>query len=772
MKKTLSILLSIILIISICPFGVFEFTASAKVPLFGECGENATFTFSNGVLTISGTGKMYNYEYDEGDTDAPWWSYHSTIKTVIIKKRITSIGDNAFYGCKGLKSITIPDSVKTIGQDAFRDCTGLKSITIPDSVTSIDWGAFSHCTGLKSITIPDSVKSIDWGAFWGCTGFKSITIPDSVKSIGECAFNDCAGLEKITVKSGNSVYHSAGNCIIETKTKTLIAGCKNSVIPSDGSVTSIGGDAFWGCKGLKSITIPYGVKSIDGCAFVDCTGLKSITLPDSVKSIGDSAFADCTGLKSVTIGNGVTEISNAAFDGCKRLKTVIYCGTPQQWDSISIDSYYEQNEYLISANRIYHSHSYGKSTLTKATLTKNGKTVKKCAGCGGTVSTVIYYPKTISLTNTTYYYNGKVKSPGVTVKNSNGKALKKGTDYLLSYSGKRKSVGEYSVTVKFKGNYSGKKTLKFKVLPKVAFTSATLCVKQTKKINVKSSHKVTYKSSNSKVASVDKKGVITAKKKGKATITVTSNKVSTKIRIKVINPYVKLNKADLFVFKGKSETLKATVCPKGAKVTWSSADKKIAKVSSKGKVTGVKVGKTTIKATIKYKGKTYQKICKVTVDKSKYRILKNYIVKNGTTNSDGNKMIGFSYDDEDDEDATYRFTIEYNKKKDCLVFKEIRDGYLSAAMSFNFKENQKNISVKMTMFNDDYTNAEIDYTLKVKDYYSGAGFKYKITTQGLLDSDDYKGVIKTFNNHGFAGWDYLLKDELDLSLNDIGFENY
>ena len=191
------------------------------------------------------------------------------------------------------------DRVKSIGIAAFRDCIGLTSITILDSVTSIGDMAFEGCTSLMSITIPDSVTYIGGKAFSSCHGLTSIVIPDGVTRIGEMVFKDCTGLANIEVAESNSVYHSQGNCIIETESKILIAGCQNSVIPDDGSVTSIGWGAFKYC-GLTSITIPDSVTRIEDEAFAGCTGLTSITIPDSVTRIDDKAFANCTGLKDVT----------------------------------------------------------------------------------------------------------------------------------------------------------------------------------------------------------------------------------------------------------------------------------------------------------------------------------------------------------------------------------------------------------------------------------------------------------------------------------------
>ena len=190
------------------------------------------------------------------------------------------------------------------------------------NVTSIGDGAFSGCSGLTNVTIPNTVTSIGGSAFDNCSGLTSITIPDSVTSIGSSAFKNCSGLTDITVAMSNTKYHSAGNCLIETVTKTLIFGCKTSVISTDGSVTSIGNYAFYGCSGLTSITIPDSVTSIGDYAFYGCTGLTSETIPASVTSIGNYAFYNCSGLTSVTIPDSVTSIGYSAFSGCSSLESI------------------------------------------------------------------------------------------------------------------------------------------------------------------------------------------------------------------------------------------------------------------------------------------------------------------------------------------------------------------------------------------------------------------------------------------------------------------
>ena len=227
---------------------------------------------------------------------------------VTIVDGIVNIEDSAFSGRSGLTSVIIPDSVTSIGSDAFEGCSGLISITIPFVGENTEGNGDTHF-GYIFGSVPVSLKeviitggtSIWTSAFYGCSGLTSITIPDSVTSIGAYAFRYCSGLTSIIVEEGNTKYHSSGNCLIETVAKTLILGCKNSIIPDDGSVTSIGDDAFYGCSGLTSIIIPDSVTGIGYYAFIDCSGLMSIIIPDSVTSIEWSAFGGCSGLTSISI---------------------------------------------------------------------------------------------------------------------------------------------------------------------------------------------------------------------------------------------------------------------------------------------------------------------------------------------------------------------------------------------------------------------------------------------------------------------------------------
>ena len=179
--------------------------------------------------------------------------------------------------------------------------------------------AFADCRGLTSVTIPNSVTSIGNNAFYGCSSLTSVTIPNSVKSIGDEAFAHCSGITHPIIVNDMFVF--------------LPKGYESHYsIPEN--ISTIKEGAFWGCKGLTSVTIPNSVTSIGYSAFWGCHGLTSVTIPNSVTSIGDWAFENCRGLTSVTIPNSVTSIGNYAFGNCSSLQSIIIPpGTKQKFAS-------------------------------------------------------------------------------------------------------------------------------------------------------------------------------------------------------------------------------------------------------------------------------------------------------------------------------------------------------------------------------------------------------------------------------------------------------
>ena len=211
-----------------------------------------------------------------------------------------------------------------------------KDVTIPDGITCIGKEAFKDCDYITSITIPDSVVDIKIDAFNGCSGLTGITIPKNVKSISDQVFDYC-NLESITVAEGNPYYCSSGNCLIKTEAYTrkmpdgnvitgthgiIVAGCRNSVIPTDGSVVGIAYGAFRNRMGLDSIVIPESVVEIGNWAFIDCHDLKSVTMLGSVERIGNRAFAGCNKLTNIRLNEGLVSIGKEAFWRCRSLKSI------------------------------------------------------------------------------------------------------------------------------------------------------------------------------------------------------------------------------------------------------------------------------------------------------------------------------------------------------------------------------------------------------------------------------------------------------------------
>ena len=349
----------------------------------GKDGSNVTWTLdSAGLLTISGTGEMADYESKtdsasgEEITTAPWGNQ---AKTVVIEDGVTGIGNAAFYGCSGLTSVTMGSNVTSIGESAFCGCTGLIGIVLPGSVTSIGEYAFSNCDSLTAIEIPAGVTTLGNSAFFGCDNLK------------EVRYNARAAAN-LTGLSG--AFRSAGASVggvkvifgesVEKIPSNLFCNCESLTSVTIGSnVTSIGDNAFLDCKGLVEINynaraaectedsfgsgdglkVTFGdsVERIPDYIFQDCPGLTSVTIGSSATTIGHYAFNRCTGLTSIKIPESMTNIGYMAFSGCTGLADVYYGGSERQWNAITID---DGNDRLLQANR----HCEGKETLVSPTV--------------------------------------------------------------------------------------------------------------------------------------------------------------------------------------------------------------------------------------------------------------------------------------------------------------------------------------------------------------------------------------------------------------------
>ena len=452
-KRLLSTLLAAVMVLTMLPLALVDTAYAAETANSGTCGDNVTWRLSDdGVLTISGTGDMADFEWD----GTPWCSVSSQVKSVVIKDGVTSIGDCAFGGCISLTSVSIPDGVISIGFAAFESCSLLTGVTIPNSVTGIGDYAFGYCSSLISVTIPGSVTSIGEAAFAGGSTSVNVSrenknycsvdgglydkqkttifhpgkiqngafrVPDGVNRIGDSAFFDCTSLTSV-------------------------------IIPK--SVTSIGSLAFLGCIRLTNVTIPDGVTSIGDAAFAGSSTSVNVSrenknycsvdgglynkqkttilhpgkiqngtfrVPDGVTSIGDYAFDGYRSLTNVTIPDSVTNICYGAFLDCIKLTDVYYDGTASDWAKITIE---EGNEDLTNATlhcaksapaapvvKLGNSATSGKPMLTwnaveGATSYRIYRSTSKGSGYSllGTV-TATSYTNTGAKAGTTYYYRVK-----------------------------------------------------------------------------------------------------------------------------------------------------------------------------------------------------------------------------------------------------------------------------------------------------------------------------------------------------------------------------
>ncbi|MBQ3547557.1 MAG: leucine-rich repeat domain-containing protein, partial [Clostridia bacterium] len=393
---------------------------------FYNCKSLNAITFPEDLKSI-GDKAFYNTAWYNGQNDGIVYAGKVLYKckgscptNVNIKAGTISITENAFYFRRELTSITIPDSVENIGASVFENCNALTNVSMGESLVCLPENVFRNCTALEEIYIPNSVSDISDTAFENCTainainvakdnsvyssegncliktdtnelilGCKNSVIPNCVTTICENAFNsysaledliipanvtnientafyNCGNLKSITVQKGNPIYHSYNNCLIETATNELILGCKNSTIPD--YVTTIGGNAFYGCTNLETITIGKGVTDIRNSAFENCTNLKDMTLYDNIAHIDSRAFYNCSQLNNVYyLGNKAKSVSVKIQYGNVHLTTASWCYKNDIKDLTDYAIYVNNSNSTIQSDRI----CFGELGMPKLALEAN-----------------------------------------------------------------------------------------------------------------------------------------------------------------------------------------------------------------------------------------------------------------------------------------------------------------------------------------------------------------------------------------------------------------
>ena len=319
MKKILSLILTLVLVMNIVPFsvGAEEYT--------GTCGDNLTWTFDSdaGALVISGSGLMPDFTTSNR---APWYEYRASITSVEIDFEVQSIGNYAFADLTALEEIEVPENVTSIGRWAFTGCTSLETMTLPfvgnspstNPYLGYIFGANRYQdnasyvpASLTTVILSDSCISLSTGAFYGCANIENISVPDTLTVTTSYVFDGCTSLNYSTYDNAKYLGNSFNPYVVLiSAVSTDISSCN---IHNDTKV--IHANAFYNCARLRNITIPYQVVSIGNQAFYGCTLLYVVrNNSDNVLSFGSTANGYLAYYADVIIDkNGIKSYRNSQY---------------------------------------------------------------------------------------------------------------------------------------------------------------------------------------------------------------------------------------------------------------------------------------------------------------------------------------------------------------------------------------------------------------------------------------------------------------------------
>lgn len=341
------------------------------VILFGTVDAKAN-TYGDYEYTVNDDGRTVTItKYNGSAADL-------TVPYSINGKKVTAIGEYAFYWRSSLVKVKLPSGLLDIQQDAFAICENMSQITLPSGLSSIGDSAFYSCESLTSITLPSSLKSIGGSAFWDCKVLSKLIIPANVSNVGNGIVAGCDALKSLSVDSNNKKYDSRGKCnaVIEKSSNTLIAGSNVTAIPS--TVKNIGDEAFYECSRLSSVILPNGVTSIGEFAFYNCSNLTRVTLPNTVKKIGGDAFRWCEKLSKITLPDSVLKLGSGAFCNCNITSMHIPANVTDIGNGL-----FEYCDKLVKVTVDEKNKFYDSRNGCNAIIRKNGSVL--IAGCSKTV---------------------------------------------------------------------------------------------------------------------------------------------------------------------------------------------------------------------------------------------------------------------------------------------------------------------------------------------------------------------------------------------------
>lgn len=271
----------------------------------GAEGDNLTWTLScDSVLTISGTGAMYEYYWN-----TPWMEYKDEVRYVIVEEGVTTIGATAFRDFIHLRQCSLPSTLISIGEEAFCFCFQLMSVDIPQSCTTISgWGAFNLVPNVniqdESIAKNCAARSIN-----GYVEGYFVYADKSKRSLRACS----------SIAKGYVALDDA----IERIEYMAFAQCEEITNLQFGShLQYIGEWSLNGCIGLEGLRFQEGLKEIASNAFGNCFGLQYVYLPNSLTTLGDFAIGNCPVLRTIHLGDSLRNVGSQIFDSCQGIDTI------------------------------------------------------------------------------------------------------------------------------------------------------------------------------------------------------------------------------------------------------------------------------------------------------------------------------------------------------------------------------------------------------------------------------------------------------------------
>lgn len=376
---------------------------------FDGCTNLATINW--GKITSIGNYAFYNCDGLTGSLTIPdsitriglkaFYDCDGLDGNLLIPNGVTSMDSGAFVSCDGIDSLTIGCGLKSIPYGAFTDCSSLKTIDFC-SVTSIGENAFWGCSHLTEASFSESITSIGAYSFGNCFDLSTIHFSGNAPSIGSHAFQavtadayypaDDSTWVKACQNYGGTItwvgygtepgetvptepvsptepVDVSGTCgenltwSFDKDTGTLtISGTGYmwnfevdktpwdpyldqivQIVVEEG-VLSIGSDAFWGCDILTSVTLPEGLLSLEGACFLGCQSLKQIDLPDTLEILGEQAFFQCFKLETIDIPASVKTIGDIPFGICESLTAITVDSDNQYYCN-------DENGYLFSKDK-------------------------------------------------------------------------------------------------------------------------------------------------------------------------------------------------------------------------------------------------------------------------------------------------------------------------------------------------------------------------------------------------------------------------------------